>query len=243
MAANGGVKPIELANVLGIDRSSAYRLLYTLMYKGYLIQDPAIHSKFFLNPGKILHLSGTVFRDIDWFKLAHEAIVSLCEVLGETSMIGILSEEGDTAIYIDQKQTDDVIRVVNTLGVRRPLYASSIGKAIIAFKPPGERNRLIEKCIFEKFTSNTITDPQSLLVNLETVVQLGYAVDNEEYINGVRCISSPIFNNNGDVIASIGISGASTRIKPQNIPGIAKVIFENAKKISNAQGYFGKPYE
>ena len=103
--------------------------------------------------------------------------------------------------------------------------------------PQHEIERIVQVKGLEKFTENTFTNKDLLLEELEKVVQYGYAVDNMEHEEGVRCVGAPIRNNEGEIFASISVSGPSQRITTERIPEIATGVISTARDISSRLGY------
>jgi DNA-binding IclR family transcriptional regulator len=233
MAVRGGVKPVDLAQVLGVDRSTAYRLLYTLKVKGYLDQDPTTH-EFLPNPSKFFALSSEVAGPMNWSAIATSFLQVLRDRTRETANLGVLQEH--EVVYVGQVQGQEALIVNHSLGTRRPLHCSALGKAILAFLPTAEAEWLIRQTQLTAKTPRTITDPQALRQHLRQVRRQGFAVDDEETFEGVRCIAAPILNHQGQVIASMGISGPSTRMTLERIATLAEIVVEAAGQTSAALG-------
>lgn len=127
--------------------------------------------------------------------------------------------------------------VGGTIGTRRPVYCSAIGKALVAFLPEPELTELLTSLTFERRTSQTITNVDRFRRELVRVRELGYAVDNEEFEEGLRCLAAPIFNHRGRVIATIGISGPTHRLNSETMPALAEAVKDAAAAISRELGY------
>lgn len=233
MAARGRVKPADLAQKLGLDRSSAYRLLYTLMVNGYVNQDPTTR-EFLPNPSKFFALSSEVAGPMNWPVIAVGFLRVLRDRTGETANLGVL--EGHEIVYIGQQAAHHALAVRYPLGTRRSLHGSALGKAILAFLPEPEIDRLLQEGGLAAQTPNTITDPKYLKLHLKTVREQGYAIDNEETFEGGRCIAAPIFDHRQQIVASMGISGPSTRLTLEKLSSIPHIVAEVANETSIALG-------
>jgi len=233
MAAEGEVSPQELADRLGIDRSSAYRLLYTLMECGYLTQ--AENRKFIPNGGKFVAIFGKVAGRLDWMKLANQYMEVLAEETGETANLGVV--ENNYLVYIGQAQSDNAVRVYNAIGTRRPLHSSSLGKAYLAFLDEPRRSEIIDMIDFTPITPKTITNPELFRLHLEMVRRNGYAFDDEETFEGVRCLAAPVFDHKGKIIAAMGISGPTSRVTLERLPFYSNKVVEIARELSRNIGY------
>lgn len=232
MAARGGIRPAALARVLGVDRTTAYRLLYTLMDKGYLEQDPKTH-EFLPNPSKFFALSSQVGGAMNWPAIAAGFLPILRDRTGETANLGVLQDH--EVVYIAQQQPREAVIVNHSLGARRPVHCSALGKALAAFLPEEELDRITAGGLAPN-TPRTITDPQMLKLHLRMVREVGYAVDDEETFLGVRCVAAPIYDHRGHVVASMGISGPSTRMALDRIPALADIVLDVVNQTSQALG-------
>jgi len=224
----GAIRPAELAEKLGINRSSAYRLLYTLERMGYLLQDKDTR-KFSPNTKKFRTLFNT---SSSWIDIARQYLVQLCAETHSSAHIGVL--RGNSVMYAAQEHSDNIVRIHTPPGTRCPIHASALGKAMLAFIDEQARENLIESLDFEQYASNSITNAVKLRENLSQIRQVGYAIDDEEYEDGARCIAAPIFDNNNLVIAAIGISGSSSQITLQRLPELSKCVLQASDNVYNA---------
>jgi DNA-binding IclR family transcriptional regulator len=134
-------------------------------------------------------------------------------------------------LYIDQVESPATLRVNAQVGTMNPLHCTALGKALLAF------GDLELPTTLESFTPHTLTDPTRLRKNLEQVRAQGYAVDDEEFDLGVRCIAVPVFDFRGKAAGSIGISGPATRVSPERLPGLAASVIEIGKALSERMSF------
>lgn len=233
MAVEGGVRSTEVAEVLATDRSTAYRLLYTLMAKGYLIQNP-ITREFAPNPIKFLQLHSKVAALLDWTEVAAGFLSVLRDQSGETANLGVL--QGNHIVYVAHKPGQAALSVNFALGMSRPLHCSALGKVLLAQQPVSEIEQLVAEYPFVANTAKTITDAYTFKQHLLTVQSCGYAIDDEETFEGVRCIAAPIFDHRKQAIAAVGISGPSTRVTIERLPRLTYLVINIAGQISAALG-------
>lgn len=233
MAVEGGVRSTEVAEVLATDRSTAYRLLYTLMVKGYLIQNP-ITREFTANPTKFFQLHSKVATLLDWTEVAASFLNSLRDQSGETANLGV--RQGNQVVYIAHKPGQAALSVNFALGTSRPLHCSALGKVLLAQQPASEIEQLVAQFPLVANTAKTITDPHTFKQHLRTVQSCGYAIDDEETFEGVRCIAAPIYDHRQQVIAAVGISGPSTRVAIERLPKLTYLVINIAEQISAALG-------
>jgi DNA-binding IclR family transcriptional regulator len=197
----------HLAAILGIDRSSAFRLANTLKRRGFLA-NPSAGKDYILGPS-VWRLS----RQYDWSRMlatvAHDQLRSLAAATNETAHLAV--REGRRALFIDHVATSHVIAISGQTGELVPLYCTSHGKALLAdFDQQGLKSLLGEKPL-KAWTKNTMLSTAQLAKACEEIRKRGYATDDSEYLDGVRCIAAPIRDREGAVIASIGISAPSAR--------------------------------
>ena len=133
--------------------------------------------------------------DLEIRRVASPFLKELNSELDETVHLTVL--EGNEVLYVDCLESTKRLRTYSVIGVRAPLYCTSVGKAILAFLEPKELEKILDSLIFEKFTENTITDKIFLMDELKMIAQRGYAVDNMEHEEGLRCVGAPIRNHNG----------------------------------------------
>jgi DNA-binding IclR family transcriptional regulator len=125
----------------------------------------------------------------------------------------------------------------SVVGTRNPLHSTSLGKAILAFLPEPEREMLLDRISYTERTQNTITDRRRLADNLELVRQQGFAVDDVENEEGIRCLGVPVLGNSGLPIAAISISGPTVRITSERVPELAPALLEAGKRVSRKFGF------
>jgi len=121
-------------------------------------------------------------------------------------------------------------------GVALP-YCTATGKAIAAYLPDAELDRLLGQTEFRKLTEKTIADVEALRKHLEEVRQQGYAVDEEEYHPGIRCLAAPIFDHRGSVVGSIGISASVATLVGDKMAGCVTTLLDVSRRLSTSMGY------
>ena len=227
-----GSNVTEISKALELPKSTTHQILATLESENVIVKDR--HNRYHLGL-RLFELGSMAQVDLEIRRMAAPFLKTLNAELDETVHLTVL--EGNEVLYVDCLESSKRLRTYSVLGVRAPLYCTSVGKAILAFLPAEEQQAILEVTVLEKFTENTITDKAYLLDELRTIVQRGYAVDNMEHEEGLRCVGAPIRNHAGRVFAAISVSGPSQRITLGNISEIGKVVMVQAENISAQLGY------
>jgi IclR family acetate operon transcriptional repressor len=217
----------ELAELLQVDRSSAFRLAQTLRRRGFL-STPAGRKDYILGSSM-----WTLSRQYDWsnmlVRVAHQELKALANGLNETAHLAI--REGKNALFIDSVHARHVIVVAGQTGELVPLYSTAHGKALLADADERELKGIFGAGQLQKFTKTTIKTLPALAKECLTIRQRGYAVDEAEYMEGMRCVASPIRLGDGTVVGSIGISAPSSRFLKEHYPAHSKRVIQCATKI------------
>jgi len=124
-----------------------------------------------------------------------------------------------------------------TIGTRNPLYNTSMGKAILAFLLPEKRDALLDRIALTRCTPNTITNREELIEHLQMVRERGYAIDDMENEEGIRCLGAPILDYSGEVIGALSVSGPAHRLPDARIADLAEPVMQTARTISSKLGY------
>jgi len=140
-------------------------------------------------------------------------------------------------ISIEREESDKSLCSHIEIGKRNPLHCTAVGKAMMDYLSKDEVHLIVKEKGLEKFTENTITTKEDLENEFKKIREQGYAVDNMEHEEGVRCVAGPIRDYSGRVIAGMSVSGPAFRIDESNIPNIAKKVKEDCNCISKKMGY------
>lgn len=231
---NDGLGITEIGEGTGLHKSTVHRLLGTLIYKGYVIQDN-INNKYKLTM-KIFELGNKKIKDADILKASTPYTKELMEKVNE--VVHLVIRDGVDIVYIDKVEADNTIRMASTIGRRTPLYCTSVGKSMMAFMEDKEVDNIWNNTSILKLTEKTIIDLNELKKELKKVRELGYAEDDEENEIGVRCVGAPVFNHRGEVEGAISISGPTIRVTKDKVEEYGKEVRRIANLISKELGYF-----
>ena len=217
----------DITEELDLNKSTVHGLLNTLKQHGLLQQDEETQ-KYRLG-WAVLEMGNCLLSSIDIRNVASPFIKELCAQTGETVHLVVL--EGKDVVYIDKQESNQSIRLFTSIGTRYPAYATGVGKAILAYKPPESLMQHLPDTLVQ-LTPTTMTNHEEMSESLAQVRRAGYAVDNEENLAGLSCVAAPIFDHTNKVAAAISVAGPSTRITPERIPQLAEVVVSAARQIS-----------
>ena len=226
--------PTEIAAATGIHKSTVYRLLSSMCARGYIER---IDSGTYHIGVKLVEI---VSNHIGNLELQTEARPFLNKLHGELGLIvhlGIL--DMDEVIYVEKMDISRDLRIYAQIGMRVPAFCSSLGKCLLARLSGDELDSLFRNKTFNRFTPNTITSLIELREHLREVRRSGWAMDNEEYIIGNRCVAAPIFDYRGEIIAAVSASGPSALLSDERLPGVVDRVRQAASDISRRLCYQG----
>jgi DNA-binding IclR family transcriptional regulator len=228
-----GLSNAEISRKLQIPKSSASYILRTLETQGYLNRNE--ESGKYRVGLKILSLSRGALSGIDVREVALPIMQHLMEKTGLTCHLAIL--DGPDAVYIEKVEPQGFIRMDTWVGRRMRVHATSVGKGLVAHIPQERLEKILHERGMEKRTPKTITTVPRLMKELEKVRAQGYAVDDEENNLGARCLGAPVFNQQGGIEASVGLSGTINQVNEQTMPRIVEALKDAARHISMQLGY------
>ena len=223
----------EISEGTDLHKSTVYRLVDTLCYRGYLTHDSET-GKYKIGM-KFFELGSRVINNLDLRTQAKPYLYELEDKTGETVHLGVLEET--EMIYIDKVESRKTIRMESQVGKRVHTHNTALGKVTLAHLPEEDVEYIIDKAGLPKYTENTITDEEELKSELEKVHDQGFAVDDEESEKGIRCIAGPIFGHDGEILAAFSISGPANRMTEAKIDDIQVIVQEYSLRISRAFGY------
>jgi len=225
----------EISKKLGLPKSTTHVIVNTLVHEGILEKD--INTNNYQLGLKLFELGNRARSNLEIRKVATPYLKDLNEFFDETVHLTIL--DNYEVLYVECFESTKRLRTYSVIGVRAPLHCTAVGKAIMAFLPEEEILKVIKEKRLQRFTQNTITEKDLLMKELQKIRKLGYAVDNMEHEEGVKCVGAPIRNHLGNVFASISVSGPSQRFGTEKIADIAKKVMSVANEISRKMGFKG----
>ncbi len=227
----------ELARILCCQKGTVFRLLNTLKKEGYITQDE--ESEKYSLTLKLFKIGSNTVNNLDFNKTSLPVITRLSKLSSET--IHLCTLENGQLVYLQKIESTYALKVamMSQIGHSTPLYCTGVGKVLLAYQNVEKIQQYLRDTKFEKFTEYTIVDPQDLTIELEKVRSSGIAYDNEEHELGVRCVAAPIFNQTGNTIAALSISGPTVRMVDEKLKLMRELVKNAASEISSKIGYTG----
>ncbi len=219
----------EIGAGTGLAAGTVHRLLGTLASRGYIHKNASTR-RYGLGLKSLTMAIATRER---LAPLALPFLEELMETSQETANLAIL--EGNTMIYIEQVSPPTrMLRIFTEPGNRVPLHSSGTGKVLLAYQPPRLIDFIVGRASLTRQTAATITDPGQLRSELRNIRREGYAVDHGEQEEGVRCLAAPVFGPDGEIFASISLSGPASRLTKRHLKGLVPDLKKIASDFSEA---------
>jgi len=234
VALNGGATSLaEASRRTGLHRSTAHHLLQTLVSLGYLRQDAA--SRGYELSAKPFQLTGRTWSTEQLAAISQPFLEELTGATGEGSSVAVWV---NGAIRIAAKrEADGPVRVVQDVNADRPVYCTAVGKALAAWLPRHEVQAALARTRMERLTPKTITTHAAFDAELRRIRAAGYAIDDEEQHEGLRCIAVPVFCYTGQVFASMCVLGPKHRMTHQKLQAVRSPLAALSRKLSQRLGF------
>lgn len=235
LAENGEMGLMEISAALDLHKSTVHRLLMSLVYMGYAKQDETTQ-KYMLSY-KIVNMAGKILDRMDILQVAKPYLERLSDLSGEA--VHLVQREGNHILYIYKIEAKvGTIRMVSHVGMIHPMYCSGVGKAIMATLPEREVKQIWNESVIEKKTDKTVTDYDEMQKLLEEVRKNGYALDDEENEEGVRCIAACLHGYQNEVKYAFSISGPTSRMTRERVMELAVDVKKVQEELSRELGYY-----
>lgn len=232
LLGKGEMRLVDLSAKLNENKSTVQRLLATLQTRGFVRQDE--RTKRYAVGLRVLHLASLVLADMDLRDAAHDPMRYLGDITKETIHLAVYDEPH--VVYLDKVESTFPIRMYSRVGARAESYCTGVGKAIVAFLSDYELERYLQKVSFTQFTPHTITSVDRLREELVEIRARGYAFDEQEHEESIRCVAAPIFAFDGHVAGSISVAAPAFRRSKGDLQEFAPAVTEAANLISSNIG-------
>ncbi|QCS44957.1 IclR family transcriptional regulator [Natrinema versiforme] len=213
----------ELANELGHSKSTVHSHLRTLEDQEIIVRE----GNGYRLGLQILDMANDVREQACNYNVIVEKVDELANETGEIAQFG-LEEHGQLA-YLYKARGEHAVETASRIGQKQPIYSTSLGKAILAHLPSDRTEEIVSTAEFTPRGPNTITNERELYENLETIAERGYAIDDEENIEGLRCVAAPI-KNDEIIHGAISVTGPASRITDERLHG---EIAESVQRAAN----------
>lgn len=232
LAEEDGLTLSELSRRSGVSASTVHRVLLTLESRAY-VQHDMERGLWLVGVGAFK--TGSAFlRNRRIASMGRTTMHGLMEASGETVNLGI--EDNGEVVFISQVESHDTLRAFFRAGSRGAMHASGVGKALLAEFPEHRVRQICARHRLERFTEHTITDLARFLRELAEGRSRGWALDDEERSLGMRCVAAPIFNEHGEAIAGVSVSGPAVRVTPGKLDDYGPMVRRAADEITLSIG-------
>jgi IclR family transcriptional regulator, acetate operon repressor len=236
-ASRDGMALREVSAQLEAPKSSLLPLLRALTTRGYLEQVRT--GEYRLGPQALVLGAGSAAH-LELADVARPALGELMRRTGETVFLGTLAADGASVVFVDKAESEQIIRYSAGVGDRRPLHATSTGKAILAFLPVEQREALLGTLPLARHTERTVTSLAALRGSLEETRRTGVCVSLDELVRGASGVAAPIFDRQGRVAGACAVGGPTDRVRPR-LRQLAAEVKDTARRISTLLGH--RPHE
>ncbi|NUB93586.1 IclR family transcriptional regulator [Haloterrigena sp. SYSU A121-1] len=202
----------ELADELGHSKSTIHNHLRTLESEEIIVREDDGYRLSL----QVLDMANDVRNQVANYDVIVDAVDELANETGEIAQFGI--EEHGNVSYLYKAMGNQAVETASRVGGKQPMYSTSLGKAILAFLPSDRQEEIVSEAAFERRGPKTITDRTSLYEELEEIAERGYAIDDEENIEGLRCVAAPV-RNGTSVVGAVSVTGPASRITDDYLHG------------------------
>jgi IclR family acetate operon transcriptional repressor len=223
----------QLSRRLDLHVSTVHRLLVNLVRHGFVEED-AVSGGYQLS-FRVLRMGLRVLDRLEFRRVATSLLRELNSRTKETVHLAILQE--GRSISIEKFDSPQPVGLEARLGGVMPLHCSGVGKTLLAYQGEDLLNQIVQSPGLTRMTAHTITGLPQLRKELERIREQGYALDQEEAVDGLRCVAGPVFTHTGQIVAAFSVAGPATRLTPARVPEIAQLVRETSQQISYRLGY------
>ena len=217
----------QISELVGINKSTVHRLLATLEGKRFVERDS--ESGAYRLGIRLIQMAFLTMEHNDLRRLAAPFLQSLCDQYHENVNLSILDDTD--VVYVDAIESSQRVKLAASPGQRLPAFCTASGKAILAFVPE-ENVKSILECGMPRYTQNTILSQIAFFENIHETRELGFALSEQEFEEGINAIAAPIFNSKNKPIASVSIAGPAYRLTRDRMLEIGSDLVAAANNIA-----------
>lgn len=227
-----GLTLTELSQTVHLAPSTTHRLLTTLQQERFVRFDD--QRSVWLVGLQAFAVGNAFVRSRELIGMVRPFMRRLMEESGETTNLAV--EDREEAVYLAQVECREMMRAFAKPGARVPMTSSAVGKAILAARPDEQVARLLNRVGLQRVTGRSIATPAALKAALSTTRSLGYAVDDEEHAVGLRCVAAALYDEHGDPIAAVSVSGPAARVTEERVPSLGRLVRTVSYEATQALG-------
>lgn len=230
-----GITLDDICERLELPKTSAYDIVTTLAEMGMVNVDRGQRQRYTI--GLTAYRIGINYtNNLDFIGAMEPELKAFAREIGKTVFFGVRSDH--EVVYICKAEPENPIITTATVGTKNPMYCTSLGKVILAYTDEETRDQVISRIRFKQKTERTIMDRESLLRELETVREKGYALDAREVEEHMECVGAPVFGPDGNVLGAISVSSL---YKPtEDYEALGRIVLEKSREVSKMLGFMGK---
>lgn len=232
--ANRPMTLSEITAASGLSKSTAHRILCALLDRSYIAKNE--NGEYTIG-FKIIEIAGTHINSLELLTEARPFLSKIARELDLTAHLGIL--DGPDVVYLEKLDGHPNSQLYTQIGHRSPGFCSSIGKCLMSCLSREELDAVLDECEMKKYTRKTITDRHEFIRHLRTVRLQGWAMDDEEYEEGHRCIGAPVYDYRGLPVAAISASGSDGILTDDRLKETVEKVKQYAAQLSRQIGYIG----
>lgn len=222
----------ELSRLLHLSPSTVYRLVASLESQGLLQQNP-VGEKYDLGPA-MLFIGRMAQERLGLSSQARPIMEKLAELADEGVNLGVL--RNDQVLYVERVESRHILQANLRVGTQVPAHCTAIGKILLAYGDEDRVRRVTRERGLPKRGPNTLTSLSALCTELAAVRDQGFAIDDEEFMEGIRCLAAPVRNERGEVVAGLAITGPATRLSLARLCALKGLVVGAAAEISERLG-------
>ncbi len=222
----------EIGAELGVDKSAVYRLLFVLVTLGYAEQDP--ETKRYRLTTKLIELNRLLLAKLKLMELAKPFLRELAARTGASAHLAVLRDW--RVVYLDEELPSARIRVDVPVGGLAPAHCTALGKVLLSYVNGLDLDRFLATDDLPAHTLRTLTTEQAVRDELRVTRERGYAIDDEEFHEGVRCLAASVRDSTGSVVAALGISGPAQQFSAGSLHLLAPEVVAGASQLSQRLG-------
>jgi IclR family transcriptional regulator, acetate operon repressor len=227
-----GYRLRDLAIRTGLSPSTVHRLLTTLERRRFVEFDQTEGA---WHVGRQVFSIGSAFvRRRNFVAPALPFLKRLRDLTHETANLGV-ADDGEVVV-LTQVESREIMRAITRVGGRAPMATSGLGKAILATYSEADVAAIIRRHGMKRLTPNSVIRAGELRERLSQVQRDGYALDDEEYLAGLRCVAAVVYNDQAEALAAISVSGLASRVDRERLPALGKLVCDVARELTLALG-------